>query len=915
MILVLFMMSLGVASWSQTQATTPEVSALISFQNDTVHLEMNGRDQWKYDLERKGQKVELEVDSISANSAKALEKFKNNLVKSVTVKRNATSGRDLITFNLSGNSIEHFDYLTDEPSRLILDFYVNPEVKKVETKKAKKPKKAADAKTAKREVASEVAVLDPQGPLAFGTNTANFGIFDGADPNFERFTIKDYEIREDSIIKSRDRFYIHFPWLIREPQKWNEVSSTGVVYHVHPTIEDENKQMRLLQRLFEKKRNRVFLQTSEWFNDKYPNSKYNEMIDFMKADVRWRLYEESKDLKDFGTAIQAYREALQKNPKSSMAEKVSLEMGIRFYEKQDYLAALRAFNQHVENKNINFSSDLSKDLAKLGVGLSYIHLKKYNEAEGFLRSLEKETMYDDIRHEASYHLGDIYVLSKQYAKAVEEYAIAQKKYPFAQSKFPNSYFNKAEAEFWLGNYKTALESFREYLKRFPADEHAPLALTRVGETLEILGADKSRVMGAYLETFFRYGDNTNAVIARIRMTAARMKAMKPKEVELATQEILDLSKRVDFVDADKLATILISEGYNERSEYDKTINLLIKYYQQNPTMSQADQFTKRIVANINEKIRETVTKGEFIEAMKLHRKYSEVWLKNSDRLDTRYFLGKSFEMAGVPKESEKYYREVLNRVLAIEGTPKEKELRIVQHIPSREALYLRLAGTQSAQNKLQDAYESLKQIRSLESLNEDEQIERVILTAKLLIEKEQLDSARRFVMELLKTWKGEPHKLEEPYYMLSEVEMKAGQYDEALKSLKKIDEIYKDTKTSNNDIHFKSFEKRMEIAEKTKNDKEALETATQMLDYYEDSRPIASIRYKLGQVYFKQGKIKKAEESWTGFKGAQSEFWRKLAQEQVQNLNWRDDYKKYINRIPAMSAGEPGQRSRDEGGK
>jgi len=98
----------------------------------------------------------------------------------------------------------------------------------------------------------------------------------------------------------------------------------------------------------------------------------------------------------------------------------------------------------------------------------------------------------------------------------------------------------------------------------------------------------------------------------------------------------------------------------------------------------------------------------------------------------------------------------------------------------------------------------------------------------------------------------------------------------------------------------------MEIAEKTKNDKEALESATQMLEYYEDARPIASIRYRLGQVYFNQGKIKKAEESWTGFKGAQSEFWRKLAQEQVQNLNWRDDYKKYINRIPAMS--------RDEGG-
>lgn len=886
------------------QTSTQDVAAQISFQNDTVHLEMTGRDNWKYDLDRKGQKIQLEVDAINDSSAKKLQGFKNRLVKSVEVKKNPANGRDLITFTLSGSNIEHFDYLTDEPSRLILDFYVNPEIKKVEkikTIEAAKPEKKTEAN---RKIASEIVTIDPNSNMAFNTQNANFGLFDGADPEFERFTIKDYEVKEAAIIKSRDRFYIHFPWLMRQPQKWQEVIGTGSVYHVNPKITEENKQMRLLQKLFEKKRNRVFLQTAEWFHGKFPNSEYNEMIDFMKADIRWRLYEESKELKDFGTAIQAYREAMQKNPQSSMSERTSLQIAIRLYEKADYLAALRAFNQHIENKNIKHSSQLSKDLARLGVGLSYIHLKKYKEAEEALRGVENDSPYEDIREEASYHLGDIYVLSKQYAKAVEEYEASQKKYPKAQGKFPNSYFNKAESQFWLGNYRKSLEDFRDYIKRFPSDEHAPLALTRLGETLEILGADKSRVMGAYLESYFRYGDNSNAAIARIRMTAARMKGMKPKEVEVAAQEILDLSKRVDFIDAEKLATILISEGYNERNEYDKTIDLLIKYYQKNPTMTQAEHFTKRIVANINEKFRDLVNKRDFIEGLKVHQKFSEVWLKNSDRLDTRFYLGKAFEMAGVPKESERYYREVLNRLLSVEGTNKEKEMRVVQEIPSKESLYLRLAEVQNNQGKIQDAYESLKQIKKLESLNEDEQIERVILTANLLTEREQLDSARRFVMELLKTWKGEPAKLETPYYKLAEIEMKTGQNREALRSLKKIDEIYQDTKASVNDVHFKSFEKRIEIAEKMKDDNEAIEAATQMLEKYEEMRPIASIRYKLGKIYFKQGKTKKAEETWSSFKGAQSDFWQKLAQEQIQNLNWRDDYKKYINRIPAMSREE-----------
>jgi len=895
-------MTLGAQVWAQPART--DVQAQISFQNETVHLEMSGRRDWKYDVTRKGQKIDLEVESLDSESLRKLQSFKNRLVKSISVKKNHSAGRDLISFVMAGPEVEHFDYLTDEPSRLIVDFYLNPEAKKAEKKLEPEARPVPATSKVQRGLASEVVTLDPNGVPALASNQANFGLFDGADPNFERFTIKDYEIREESIIKSRDRFYIHFPWLLRQPLRWQEVLSSGTVYQVNPKLTDENKQMRLLQKLYDKKRNRIFLQTVEWFHDKYPQSEYNEMIDFMKADVRWRLYQESGSLKDFDRAIQAYRETLQRNPKSPLYDKTSLLIAIRLYEKADYLAALRAFNQHIENKSAETGSSLSRELARLGVGLSYIHLKKFEEAEKVLRGVEKDTGYEDIREEAAYHLGDIFVVSKQYGRAIEEYEIAQKKYPKAQGRFPSSYFNKGEAQFWLGNFRKSLDDFREYVKRFPSDSHAPLALTRLGENLEILGADKSRVMGAYLETYFRYGDNLNSTIARIRMTAARMKGMKPKEVEVAAQEILELSKRVDFVDADKLATILISEGYNERGEYDKTIDLLVKYYQKNPTMSQADQFTKRIVANINEKFFQLVKKKDFIQGLKVHQKYSEVWLKNSDRLDTRFYLGRAFEFAGVPKESERYYREVLNRLLAVEGTNREREIRIVQDLPSKESLYLRLAEVQSNQGRLQDAYESLRQIKKIESLNEEEQIERVVLTTNLLTEKDQLDSARRFVMELLKTWRGEPSKLDRPYLKLGEIETKSGQLREALRSYKRIHEIYQDTKVSNDDIHFKSLEKRLELAERLKDDNEMIEAATQMLEAYEQVRPVASIRYKLGKIYFKQGQTKKAEQVWSEFKGPQSDFWQKLAREQVQNLNWRDDYKKYINRIPAMSRDE-----------
>lgn len=888
-------------------ADSNPVKVQISFQNDSVHVEMTGRQSWKYDLSRKdagrNTSVQLEVDSLSADSVTALEKFKSQLVKSIKVTKNSTQSKDLITFQLSDAAVESFDYLTDEPSRLIVDFYNAPEVKKETAKKAE-VKAKAPTKKADRKIASEFVQIADNGPLNVDTNIANYGLFDGADPDFERFVMKDYEIKEESIIKNKDRFYIPYPWLMRQPKKWNEVIDSGFVYNVHPSTTDENKQMRLLERLFEKKRHHVFLQTKEWFKEKYPNSQYNDLIDFMTADVRWQIYETEKKPQDFDIAIQAYRNAIQNNPKSTMTEKTSLLIAIRLFEKGDYLASLRAFNQHIDSKDIQFSSNLSKDLAQLGVALSYMHLKRYDESTDLLKKIEKTTQYDEIKHEAAYRLGDVNVLSKQFPNAIENYNRAQKQYPMAQNSFPGSFFNKSEAEFWIGNYKKSLEDFREYIKKFPSDAHAPLALTRIGENMEILGADKSRTMGAYLESYFRYGETPNAIIARIRMTAARMKSMKPKEVEIATQQILDLAKKSNLPDVDKLATILISEGYSERGDYNRASQLLIDYYQKNPTMADAQQFTKRITTNINERIRESVEKGDFIQSLKTHQQFSDSWLKGSNRLDTRFFVGRSFEMAGVPKEAERYYKEILNRYQSVEGTPAEKEIRVVEHLPSKEQLYLRLAQTQAKQSKLQEAYDSLKQIRSTESMSDDEQIERVILSSDLLTEKEQFDSAKRFVMELLRTWTGEPEKMVIPYMKLAEIEAKTGQPKNALSSLKKIDELMTDSKNIQSEVLFKSLEKRIEIAEKTKNQNELVNATQRMLELFEESKPIASIRYKLGEIYYNQGKLKKAEQTWTGFKGAQADFWGNLAKEQMKNVSWRDDYKKYIERIPAMSKEE-----------
>lgn len=881
-----------------------QVQGKISVLSDTTHLELTGKSQWNYNVKAEGNRILLEVDTLSPDLASVLSKFKSPHVKKLLIKSGLAAGRDLIEITTANNNVDYFDYLTDQPSRLILDFYTKPEAKtEVSAAKKEKTQKPKSQIKSQRVPANDVIQVNPNGSLGTSIAQASHGLFDGADPEFERFSIKDYEVSEESIIKSRDRFYIPFPWRFDVPSQWNEVLTSPTVYHVNPGLDEENKQMRLLERLFEKKRNLTFLQTADWFQEKYPKSQFNEMVAFMRAETLDRIFVESQAQVDFNRSLQAYREAIESFPKSPLAEKASLSIGIKLYREKDYLSSLRAFNQHIENKKINFSSTLSRDLASLGVALNFMQLQKFEDAKAELEKLKKLTSNPSIREEAAYRLGDIFVLNKKFADAVQEYVQAQKEFPSAQTRFPNAFFNKAEAQFWLGNYRTSLESFREYVKQFPSDGHAPLALTRIGENLEILGADRTRVLGSYLEAYFRYGESLNAVVARIRMTAAKMKNMKPKEVELASQEILDLSKKIDFVDADKFATILISEGYNERGEYDKTLKLLIDYYQQHPLMTQREQFSKRIVSTINQKMGELVSQKKFIDTLKTHQKYSEVWLKNSNRLDTRYFVGASFEQAGVPKQSELYYREVINRLSSIKGTQKEKEVRVVQQLPSSEAIYLRLAKVLFAQKKYQESFEAIKQIRTANGLSDEEQIERVSLSVDLLMEKEDLSSSKRFVLELLKNWSGEPAKMIEPYYKLAQVEYKAKAFDEAVRSLKRVDDLFKDSDSANKETYFKALQLRLAIAEGIKNLDEQVTVSEKILTHFEDSKPVASIRYKLGDLFAKQGQFKKAEEIWANFKGPQADFWRNLAQEQVKHDTWSSDYKKYRSRIPAMSEG------------
>jgi len=901
-------------------AEAAKVSSLITDQGDTVHLELSGQQNWDYDLrraEKNGKSfLQLTVDAIDEASLKKILSFKSDMVSAVTVDKAGPDGKHILSFQVSGDEVESFDYLTDQPSRLIVDFYANAQkavvkpkaaVTELPAKAAKAAETTAKTKTAEKNgktrkpATADVLVVNQEGPNSHDSTPSRSGLFDGGDPTFERFSIKDYEIKEDSIVRSKHSYFIPYPMIRAENHYWEKMKTAGPIYTLAPKDTDENKQARLLLTLFENKRYAVYLKTEEWFKKKYPDSAYSELVDFMTADVYKTLWHDKDDAKYYEIAQVRYKQALEKHPKSALVERTSLMLGNIALEKGDALDAIRLFNDHITKNYAGRPEAISNDLARMGTGIAFMKLNRHQEAAEIFKNLAKESALKEIKAEAAYREGDVYVQAKNYQKAVETYKDAIKNFPEIQGEYPNAFYNQAEALFGMGNYRQALDVYLEFMKKFPSHEHAAFAMTRMGELLDILGADKARVIGAYLETYFRYGESNNAIIARLRLTSARMKGMKAKEADNATKDILALVKKLDIPNIEQFGTIMISEGFTSRGEHEKAINLLTKYYQRNPTSVDRELFKTRIVENIADEIKEYVTAGDFIKALKTHSKYSENWLKNSDRMDAKFYLAKAFEMAGAHMEAEKHYRDVLNRVYAIRGSAEEKELTLTKQKPNEDELNLRLAEASYQQKKFNQAYDYLKNIKSPEALPESQQIERVRIAVDLLEKRGDLDSSVRYLTELLKTWKGQAHLVAEPYLRLAQLEMKQSKPDAAIDSLKKVDVLMGDSKDVPENVHARSLELLGQLYLDKGDGPNASATFDKLLNTYEEKRPLSSIRYKMGQIFFKKGDVQKAADVWDKLKNDKSQFWYNLAQEQLKNSTWRDDYKKYIQRIPAMS--------------
>jgi tetratricopeptide (TPR) repeat protein len=914
------------------QALTP-VSVEVSHIGDTSHLELKGRTNWTYNVRRethgKNTTVVLTTPALDAKSVIALKSWSSPLIENVTVDDHGPDGQMLISFALKNKDAQTFDYQTDQPSRLVVDFFVQsqPVTAVVKTdasrqtiaqspKKSRSNKVGFDVVTGKdgiskifkirasesdRAPASADFMLsagdEPEESEAQLGEDFKHGIFDGADPNFDRFRVKDYEIKESAVIASQQNIYLRFPILKLESKTLANIQDNPPIYEVTPDLGEENKQAQFLKTLFERKRYAVFQKTLKLFDKKFPKSRYREMLHYMSADIQYAAWNENQKPEDFDKAMSGYRDMITAYPDSPLAERTTLLVGLSYLQRGDYVSTLREFQRYIANHpNAPFL-----DQAKVAIAEAYTGLGKYDEALTTLRDLQATAQKPKYQVEAAYRMGDVAFQNHDYAAAAELYHQALQKYPDAWKGYPNSYFNAGESQFWVGQYKDSLDTFREYLRRFPGQEYGGYALTRVAELFEILGVDQRRVMGAFLESYFRYGTTPGGRVARLRLISQRLKNMKPKEMEKAVAEVEQITKESTLPEMSEFATVVLADGLFSRGEYDSAIDRLIHFYQSNPSSKNLSFIKNRIVRSVTQKIKNMSDKGDFIGALSAYSHYEDTWLKGADRVDVRYSVGRAYEQAGVFKEAANVYRESLNKIYSFAGTPLEKQRNAFEQLPSPDTLNLRLASVSLHEGEYAHASDYLKQIHSSDKLSEPEQIERVEIGADVAEKTGHSKEAIHYLTQLVETWSGKPQLVASPLLKIAELATKIGDHAKAQAALTHIIDMQTDTHLVAEDVHAKALEMRGDLFLKEKKSKEAMDSYAALLEAYEKTRPLAFVRYRLGELQFRRGDAKDAETTWAPLEGASNKIWFQMAQEQLHNDQFHSEYKKYINRIPAMA--------------
>jgi len=892
---------------------------------EATELTFDHKDHWDYRIEDVRGALRITVPTLNAETRKALTEWKDDLISSVEVV-GSTSEKDVITIKTKPG-VEFFDYLTDTPARVIVDLFPG-EMKKTKrdvatvSKRSKaapsgvspKGQESALRKSNESKDSQSEGVATVQNNPTGAQQKANSDQGDAASADLskgpssyliestnsekaeDRFDLLEYEVKREAIIRSEQMVYLRFPVLMLEGGELQEIKSHPPEYEMEPDDTRENKQARLLLLLFKKGRFAVYLKALQLFRQEFPTSKYDQILDFIKADIDLQLAENEQDKEGYGRALDSYRGLLVNYPESPLFDRTSQLLVFSYLKEKQALKALSQIQSFlVERPDSSLRSKMMFAAAD-----AYRMLNRYSKALDVYNEIEKLSQDRRIQARAAYQKGDLYFLENKYKQATEAYEGAVKNYPEFVGVYENAIFNRAESQFWLGNSKTALEGYREFLRLFPKHINGGFCLTRIGEILEQNGVNKERSLGAYLESEFKYRGSPGAAVAKIRTLGSQLATAKPQEVGIKIDTILDLASEIPFASSRDFAEVIITDALYERKNFEDMISRLETYYKSNAGSPHLGHFKNRIVQGIVGQLKESLDNPNKVNTLRIFAKNSDSWLKNSSRSDVPYILGMGYFRLGLYKESA---REIGLALSQVEGLSDIERIRLkaFEELPAIDIMRFHYSKALFESGELLKSYEVLDKIKGSTEFNDEQRAEVATLLAQIQERRGDFNLSDAKVVEMLKANEGVTDNVVRVVLSVAQNRWNNKDRQGALDLLKMSQEQMSvdsdEQKRALTDITKRLHEYQIQEGEVL----QAAATIERCLNKLGDTTQVPELKFLLGKSYIQMGEIRRAEEIFQKIDGNEASYWSSLAKDQMNQVNFEDSYKKYLKRIPALS--------------
>lgn len=875
----------------------------ISHINDVTHIEIAGIGANDYQADKKNNTVELKVNDLTSGQIAKLKNYRDKHITRIEVSQSAALDQSIVKIYLSSNAVDMFDYLTDSPPSLSVDFYFDDE-KQEKIAKESKEKIQKNSKNEKnnansdvnesqisRKLASDEFIKQIEGASLLADldgNKNKINKQDGKNKN-NRKAIKNYDVRDTLdidvekihfdphlIIEAREMIFLKFPLLLNENQYLSSMLSRRVTYEIADAGDTETKDFFKSKKMFDKNDYKVFFKSKKIFQKKYPKSKYNEMINFMGADALLQVYKKEKNPELFEEALKTYDALLSRYPKSALSERTYLLTSFLRIKEGKYLEATRNLKTYIER----YRTSPIRENIRLILAQSLLRLQQYRDAALIYEELIKSDA-NDVRETAMFEAGDVFLEKKDYKNAIKYYEGALSAYPQAASKYPNVFFNLGEAQFLMEDYSNSLQSFKGFLRSYPQHEFSSYAWTRMGEMLEIAEKGEKVWRGFYNESIFRFKSDTGAKIAEAHLLYHDAIKAPQHKLHLYLDKLEQLGKEIHLTYAAGFIAFKIADVYYGRGDFKKSTDHLIAFFRNEQIPLEADKFHKRIGRSLLAMFKDELAHGTPDSALMALKNYDELWFKKSNLLSFDFIKGQIYENAGLYDLAEIYIEKYLKRAKSMEL------LESSEKVPSKSLVYLILTRALLNNNKVPSALENFKNIHVSE-LNDGEADDYIRLQRDIALQRKDLDESIKF-SENIKS----PNKKD--MRLLASIYSQNHNYKNAVLTVDKYVNGYKlDSKEK-----FDILKDKVSYLQ-ANNDKEKYNTFLKKFydEFKETKFQFDKERFDLGKVYTEEGNYKTAQEIWSTI--TDGSIWQKLARESQQENDWNKKYEKYVDRVPAM---------------